>query len=130
MQRNGEVRYAACINKNNSKYLNFVWNTAVKNFNGHISERKLTRSIFLVVQLKNSFKISTGCSLFIKYCVFSLNDVIFRNSASLPLVFDLPLCTNTDTTEGKPREARVRNIFQNPRKNTIFNEHPVVPMIL
>ena len=46
----------------------------------------------------------------IKYCV--LNVVIFLNSVSsaATLVFDLPLCTHTDT-EGKPREARVRNIF-------------------
>ena len=38
--------------------------------------------------------------------------MIFLNSASsaAALVFYLPLCTHTDT-EGKPREARVRNIF-------------------
>ena len=40
------------------------------------------------------------------------------------MVFDLPLWTLTDT-EGKPREAKVRNRFQNLWKNTIFNEHPV-----
>ena len=52
--------------------------------------------------------------------------MIFLNSASsaAALVFDLPLCTLNDT-EGKPRKARVWNIFQNLRKNTIFNEHPV-----
>ena len=50
--------------------------------------------------------------VFIKYFVFPLNVVIFLNSSSSAavLVFDLPLCTHTDTTEGKPREARVRNI--------------------
>ena len=43
--------------------------------------------------------------------------MIFLNSASsaAALVFDLPLCTNTDT-EGKLKEARVWNIFQNLRK--------------
>ena len=48
----------------------------------------------------------------------------FESSAAA-LVFDLPLCTLTDT-EGKPRKARVRNIFKNSSKNTIFNEHPVL----
>ena len=48
----------------------------------------------------------------IKYCVFPQNVVIFLNSASsaVALVFYLPLCTHTDT-EGKRRDARVRNIF-------------------
>ena len=45
---------------------------------------------------------------------FSLNFVIFLNSASSaatpPAVFDLPLCTHTDT-EGKTKEARVQDIF-------------------
>ena len=52
--------------------------------------------------------------------------MIFLNSSSSAeaLVFDLPLCTLTDT-KGKTKEARVLNIFQNPRKNTVFNEHPV-----
>ena len=52
--------------------------------------------------------------------------MIFLNSASsaAALVFDLPLCTHTDN-EGKPREAKERNILENLRKNTIFNEHPV-----
>ena len=50
--------------------------------------------------------------VFIKYYIFPENVVIFLNSASSAavLVFDLALCTHTDT-EGKPREARVRNIF-------------------
>ena len=63
----------------------------------------------------------------IKYCVFfPKNVVIFLSSAisSAALVFDLPLCTLADT-EGNLRMARVRNTFQNLRKNTIFNEHPV-----
>ena len=49
----------------------------------------------------------------INIVVFPKNVVIFLNSASsaaVALVFDLPLCTLIDT-EGKPREARVRNIF-------------------
>ena len=53
--------------------------------------------------------------------------MIFLNSASYAaaLVFYLPgVCTHNDT-EGKQREARVRDIFKNLRKNTIFNEHPV-----
>ena len=52
--------------------------------------------------------------------------MIFLNSASSAAapVFDLPLCTHTDT-EGKPEKARVQNIFLNLRKNTIFNEHTV-----
>ena len=53
--------------------------------------------------------------------------MIFLNSASFvaSLVFYLPgVCTDTDN-EGKPREARVRNILSYIRKNTIFNEHPV-----
>ena len=39
--------------------------------------------------------------------------MIFLNSASsaAALVFDLPLSTLTDT-EGKPRKARVRKLFQ------------------
>ena len=39
--------------------------------------------------------------------------MIFLNSASSAevLVFDLPLCTHTTDTEGKPREARVQNIY-------------------
>ena len=42
----------------------------------------------------------------------SLKIVIFLNSASsaAALVFYLPLCTLTEA-DGKPREARVRNIF-------------------
>ena len=52
--------------------------------------------------------------------------MIFLNSASsaAALVFYLPgVCTHTDT-EGKQREARVRNILKSS-KNTIFNEHLV-----
>ena len=62
--------------------------------------------------------------VFIKYCVFSSAVVIFLNSASYDaaLVFDLPLCTHTDT-EGKPRESGI--YFKIFDKNTIFNEHPV-----
>ena len=37
-------------------------------------------------------------------------------------------CTHSDTEE-KPRKARVRNIFWNFRRNTIFNEHPVCTYI-
>ena len=58
--------------------------------------------------------------------------MIFLNSASsaAALVFYLPdVCTHTDT-EGTQRKARVRNIFQNSEKNTIFNAHPVHKVIL
>ena len=39
--------------------------------------------------------------------------MIFLNSASSAevLVFDLPFRTHTTDTEGKPREARVQNIY-------------------
>ena len=53
--------------------------------------------------------------------------MIFLNSASsaAALVFYLPgVCSHTDT-EGKQRNARVRNILKSSEKNTIFNEHPV-----
>ena len=54
--------------------------------------------------------------------------MIFIKSASSAavLVFDLPLCTHTDT-EGKPRGARMWKIFQNLRKK-IFNAHPVLEL--
>ena len=57
--------------------------------------------------------------------------MIFLNSASsaAALVFDLPVCTQTDT-EGEPGEARVRNIFQNLKKNTISSEHPVPDLVI
>ena len=54
--------------------------------------------------------------------------MIFLNSASsaLALVFYLPgVCTHTDT-KGKQRKTRVRNILKSLKKNTIFNEHPVL----
>ena len=70
-------------------------------------------------------QIHTGCSsnivFFLQMLCFFLNSA----SSAAVLVFALPLCTHTDT-EGKQREARVRNLFQNLRKNTIFNEHPVL----
>ena len=34
------------------------------------------------------------------------------------------VCTQTDA-EGKQRKARVRNILNSLKKNTIYNEHPV-----
>ena len=57
--------------------------------------------------------------VFIKYCVFSWNFVIFLNSASsgAVLVFYLPgECKHTDT-EGKQRNTRVRNILKSLEKN-------------
>ena len=54
--------------------------------------------------------------------------MIFLNSASFAaaLVFHLPgVCTHTDT-EGKPKEARVQNIYFKIFENTIFNEHPLM----
>ena len=73
------------------------------------------------IRPNNFYTTYTGCSFNI---VFFLK-CFFLNSASFAatLVFDLPLCTHSDT-ERKPREARVRNIFKNLKK-TIFNEHPV-----
>ena len=71
------------------------------------------------------------CRVFINYCVFSLNVVIFLNSAKSAeaLVFYLPYSGPSTKsgvhTEEKPREARVQNRFLNFRKNTIFNQHPV-----
>ena len=53
--------------------------------------------------------------------------MIFLNSASsaAALVFYMPgVCTHTDT-EGKQRKARVRYIFKNWEKNTIFHKHSV-----
>ena len=70
-------------------------------------------------------KITKFCSLNIVF--FPQNVVIFLNSANsaAALVFYLPgVCTHTDT-EGKQRKARVRNIFKNSEKNTIFNEQLV-----
>ena len=65
--------------------------------------------------------------VFMKYCVFSLNDVIFLNSASFAaaLVFYLPcrgLCTQRWKTE---RGQSPEYILKFSKKNTIFNEHPV-----
>ena len=65
--------------------------------------------------------------VFIKYCVFSLNFVIFLNIASsaAALLFYLPGgCTHTDT-EGKQGKARVRNILKSSEKtqylmNTLY----------
>ena len=75
--------------------------------------------------------------VFIKYCVFPKNFVIFLNSASsaAALVFYLPgVCTHTDT-EGKQRKARVRNIFKSSEKtqylmNTLYNTYPKCQNIL
>ena len=60
---------------------------------------------------------STGCSLNIVF--FPKNFVIFLNSASsaAALVFYLPgVCTHSDT-EGKQRNARVKNILKSSKKN-------------
>ena len=69
--------------------------------------------------------------VFIKYCVFPKNVVIYLNSASsaAALVFYMPgVCTHTDT-EGEQRKTRVRNILKSLEKNTILNENPVVTVI-
>ena len=70
-----------------------------------------------------NFVSCTGCSLNV---VFYLK--IFLNSASsaaTALVFDLPLCTLSDT-EGKNRARPESGIyFKIFKKNTIFNEDPV-----
>ena len=61
--------------------------------------------------------------VFIKYCVFPQNVVIFLKSASSAaalLVFYLPgVCTHTDT-EVKQRKARVRNILKSVKKLCTF----------
>ena len=46
--------------------------------------------------------------VFIKYCVFPENVVIFLNSASSDavLVFDLPLRTHTDITRGETERGQ------------------------
>ena len=66
--------------------------------------------------------------VFIKYCVFPSNFVIFLNSAgsAATLDFYLPcVCTHTNT-EGEQRKARVRNILQSSEKtrylmNTLYH---------
>ena len=65
--------------------------------------------------------------VFIKYCVFSINLEIFLSSVSsaAALVYYLPgVCSHTDT-EGKQRNARVRNILKSSEKtqylmNTLY----------
>ena len=65
--------------------------------------------------------------MFIKYCVFPKNVMIFLNSASsaAALVFYLSgVCTNTDT-EGKQRKTKVQNILKSLEKtkylmNTLY----------
>ena len=52
--------------------------------------------------------------------------MFFLKSSAAALVFYLPGgCTHTDI-EGKQGKARVRNILKSSKKNTIFNEHPVL----
>ena len=87
---------------------------------------RYTSSIGLISWPKQYVFYMLKCNMYrvlIKYCAFPLNVVIFLNSASSAavLVFDLSLCTHTDT-EGKPREARVRNIFQKTQylMNTLY----------
>ena len=59
---------------------------------------------------------------FIKYCVFfSFNVEIFW---TLQVLLQCTILYNS-ITQGKPREAKVRNIFLNLWKNTIFYNHPV-----
>ena len=69
--------------------------------------------------------------VFIKYCVFPINVVIFLNSAisAAALVFYLsfsgPSMKSNVHTEEKLNDTRVRNIFQNFRKtqylmNTLY----------
>ena len=62
---------------------------------------------------RSKLKMTVTYRVFIKYCVFPENVVIFLNSASsvAALVFYLPgVCTHTDA-ESKQREARVRDII-------------------
>ena len=83
-----------------------LW-TAVGHFNPALSAAFLMASCLLQAS-------QLLYRVFIKYCVFPQNGVIFLNSASsaTALVFYLPLvCTHTDT-EGKQRKFRVRKIFK------------------
>ena len=67
--------------------------------------------------------------MFIKYCVFSLKFVIFLNSASSAAALDfyLPGVCTVHWHRGENRERPESGIFYNLRKkNTIFNEHPVL----
>ena len=54
--------------------------------------------------------------VFIKYCVFSLKCCDFSE-----------LCQFFSSAGFLPRGNKVRNILKNLEKNTIFNEHPVLP---
>ena len=79
------------------------------------------------VRMANQMILTRKYRVFIKYCFFPYNVVIFLNSVSsaAALVFYLPgVCTHTDT-EGKQRKANVRNILKSSENNTVFNEHPV-----
>ena len=54
--------------------------------------------------------------------------MIFLNSdssAAAVLVFDLPLCTHTDTRGETERGQSTEYILKSSKKNTLFNEHPV-----
>ena len=69
---------------------------------------------------------STGCSLNIVFFRWNFGIFLSSVSSAAVLVFHLPgVCTYTGS-EGKQRKARVKNIFKNFGKNTIFNEHSVV----
>ena len=68
----------------------------------------------------------TGCSLNIVFCLkilwfFWTLPGLLQRWCSTCLV-----CVHTTDTEEKQTKGRVRNIFKNSEKNTIFNEHPVL----
>ena len=75
--------------------------------------------------------------LFIKYCVFSENIVIFLNSAAPTGTIEQPsggpslkfgVHMHTETSRGKPRKTSTNteeHRIQNVEKKTIFNKHPV-----
>ena len=70
----------------------------------------LKLNVFVTIKkasFHNNHILTTGCSSNIVFFQICCD---FSASSAAALVFDLQLCTHTDS-EGKPREARVRNIF-------------------
>ena len=75
-----------------------------------------------------SYSIPNIYRVFIKYCVFLLNVVIFldfASSAAAPGVWPAIVYTHTDTMRGNRESPESRIYFQIFEKNTIFPYHPV-----
>ena len=95
----------------------FLLNIRVKNY-CPLPKKKL---IILWFSKEGLVERTIWYRVFIKYCVFPKNFVIFLNSASSAeaLVFYLPgVCTHT-YTKGNQRKARVRNILKYSKKHNI-----------